>query len=95
MKEWRNVCLFIVSDHGTSGEVKVLPLLTSGALLNTCACGIGHSGLQGIWGCASTLCWYSFPPVVRISLPRGSPMHLVAQGRMQSYEGQERSSQDT
>ena len=26
MKEWSNVCLFSISDLGTSGEVNVLPL---------------------------------------------------------------------
>ena len=47
MKEWTNVCLFIVSDHGISGEVNVLPLFSNGALLNTYACEIGYWDLRG------------------------------------------------
>ena len=57
MKKWIYVCLFIVSDHGISGEVDVLSLLTHSTLLNTSACGIGYwdlrislpSYLQCIW----------------------------------------------
>ena len=47
-EKWIRVCLFIVIDHGTSGEVNVMSLLASSALLHASVCGIG--------------CWdYGFP----------------------------------
>ena len=47
MKTWINLCLFIVCDHGIGGEVNILPLLTSSALLNTYASGMEYWDLPG------------------------------------------------